>query len=46
MEDLGFVAVGYVIFKLTVGTYLIRMWKRSRRARKDAAAAREVTQSA
>ncbi|HEV2756530.1 MAG TPA: hypothetical protein VG318_12240 [Actinomycetota bacterium] len=39
MEDLGFVAAGYVIFKITVGTYLIRLWRRSRRARREAAAA-------
>ena len=42
MEDLGFVAVGYVIFKVTIGTYLIRMWRRSRRARREAAAARQM----
>ena len=42
MEDLGFVAVGYVIFKLTIGTYLIRLWRRSRRARRETAAARQA----
>lgn len=42
MDDLGFVAVGYVVFKLTVGTYLIRLWRRSRRARREAAAARQA----
>ena len=42
MDDLGFVAAGYIAFKLTVGTYLIRLWRRSRRARQEAAAARQV----
>ncbi|MGH2753882.1 MAG: hypothetical protein ACRDLB_05555 [Actinomycetota bacterium] len=42
MEDLGFVAVGYVIFKLTVGTYLFRLWRRSRQAKREAAAARQA----
>jgi hypothetical protein len=42
MEGFEFLAGGYVIFKLAVGIYLIRLWNRSRRARREAAAARQV----
>ncbi|MGH2807629.1 MAG: hypothetical protein ACRDKT_10175 [Actinomycetota bacterium] len=42
MEDLGFLAVGYIVFKFTAGTYLIRLWRRSRRAKREAIAARQA----